>query len=88
MTMPTRINGTTVEHLDRACLGKNRYPDLVTTCAAGAHYIERGQIEALWWYRCKFCGGFHLTSQDRGKKRNVMYLVKDLHAVWPDKTDC
>lgn len=59
----------------------------MTTCAAGAHYIERGQISALWWYRCPYCKGYHLTSQDRGKKRNVFYYVKDVHAVWPDEDD-
>lgn len=74
MTMPTRFNGTTLEHLHRACVDKNRYPDLMTAKAAGMHYVDRGQIAALWTYPCKICGGYHLTSHDRGRKHNVFYF--------------
>lgn len=70
---PSRYKGVKLEILDRMCRGKNRYPDIITVCAAGAHYIEIEQITDLWWYKCPHCGGFHLTSHDRGKKHHVKF---------------
>ncbi|MDI3304673.1 MAG: hypothetical protein QJR04_25325 [Burkholderia multivorans] len=58
------------------CEDKNRYPDEFTARAAGIHYIERGDVAALWVYRCPICRGFHLTRSDHGKRANVMFGVE------------
>ena len=78
MTAPTRQHGHDVVKVERACISKNRYPDVLTARAAGMHYIETGQANGereppkkLWWYRCVHCGGVHLTSNDNGRKFNV-----------------
>ncbi len=60
------------EALARMCSEKNRYPDVLTACAAGAHYIETDNLKALWWYKCPHCGGYHLTRAYHGKAQNVM----------------
>jgi hypothetical protein len=74
MTAPLRQNGYEVARVERACSSKLRYPDEMTARAAGLHYIGSGAQDApkrLWWYRCKHCGGTHLTSNDNGRKFNV-----------------
>lgn len=58
------------------CLSKNRYPDKLTACAAGAHFIETMQVDGLWYYRCPICRGWHLTRQNHGKKRNVLTILE------------
>src|SRR5579863_3910362 len=74
MTAPKRTNGMLRTELTRMCAGKNRYPDVLTASAAGAHYIEIDQLKALWWYRCPVCKGIHLTKTNHGKRQNVMYV--------------
>ncbi|MDN7537021.1 hypothetical protein [Burkholderia cenocepacia] len=73
MTAPARYHGRKVEVIQRMCAHKNRYPDELTARAAGAHYVTLGQVSALWVYRCPICNGFHLTSQQQGKRQNAMY---------------
>lgn len=72
MSAPSKFRGRPVEAVLRMCEDKNRYPDEFTARAAGAHYVERGDAEALWAYRCPICRGWHLTRKDHGKKWNVM----------------
>lgn len=71
MTAPTRQNGAFVAVIERACIKKLRYPNEMTARAAGMHYIDKGEAQALWWYKCPHCVGFHLSSNNNGRKQNV-----------------
>lgn len=44
------------------CANKRRYPCEFTARAAAMDSISRHRtVEALSVYRCKYCGGYHLT---------------------------
>ena len=78
MTAPNRQHGHDFVKVERACIRKLRYPNLETARAAGLHYSGRGDPDApreLWWYQCPHCrGGYHLTSNNNGRKFNVAYF--------------
>lgn len=71
MTAPLRRNGRSTDQIARMCESKRRYPDELTCCAAGMHFIELGQKKDLWRYRCRLCDGWHLTSADNGWHNHV-----------------
>lgn len=58
---------------DRTCKEKRRSHDEVEIRAIGAVTLaELGDPEKrLWCYRCKHCGGFHLTSKNEGTRWEI-----------------
>lgn len=57
---------------DRTCKEKRRYPDEISVRAIGAVSIEeRRNTDRLWCYRCRHCGGWHLTSANQGKRWEI-----------------
>ncbi len=46
----------------RGCTSKVRYRSLASAIDAAVRH-------ALTWYRCPYCGGWHLTSRARRKPR-------------------
>lgn len=51
----------------RSCASKRRYPsqDAAIAAAIAAVHARGGSLR---WYRCRFCGGWHLTSKPRRKR--------------------
>lgn len=48
----------------RSCTSKQRYVTAVEARQAALRCESRGQ-RGLAWYRCEYCGGYHLTSHPR-----------------------
>jgi len=55
----------TVHSLDnckeRSCLSKRRYWSQVDALVMASRCVERRGLRALGTYRCRNCGGWHLT---------------------------
>jgi len=47
------------------CRKKNRYKDEAEASRVIAQRVEAGGKDRLRYYECRFCGGFHLTKQER-----------------------
>lgn len=58
------------EHYRRSCKRKRRYPDEVTVIAFAVHQVEEGRADALTWYACRFCFGWHLAT-DKSKQHKA-----------------
>lgn len=58
---------------DPTCKGKRRFADEPGVRAAGVLSIieEHVAIGRLWCYRCRHCGGFHLTSKEQGRRWEI-----------------
>lgn len=58
---------------DPTCKGKPRFNDEVTVRAHGAVTMaERQNVERLWCYRCEHCRGWHLTSNNQGRRWEIL----------------
>lgn len=57
---------------DPTCKGKQRFVDEMGVRAWGAIAItERKNTDRLWCYRCHHCHGWHLTSNDQGRRWEI-----------------
>lgn len=66
------VNKPRAYRVDPVCKGKQRYPDEVSVRAWGAVAIaERKNTDRLWCYRCRHCSGWHLTSNNYGKRWEI-----------------
>lgn len=66
MTAPRRSHGQSVEHVERSCSTKNRYPDIFVAIAMGINQTEMNKV-ALYTYCCPICKGWHLTKSKHGR---------------------
>lgn len=53
----------------RTCNGKKTYRDSFDADMMRKRLAERGIVENLRIYQCRFCPGWHLTSKPQHKKR-------------------
>lgn len=55
------------------CENKRRYADEFTARAGTSHYLEAEQkkLDHLWIYRCRECGGWHMTSKNQGPRWKI-----------------
>lgn len=53
------------------CRKKRRLSDEFAARAVAAGEIDSGRVERLWIYHCRECQGWHLTSQDQGRRWRV-----------------
>lgn len=58
----------TRKKLARVCLNKVRYANMGEVCDIMARVWEE-QKKSLNFYKCKHCGGYHLTSQKQFNKK-------------------
>lgn len=71
MTAPRRRSGMLVEHIERGCENKVRFPDELEAKAAGLYYMQHSGGHMQWVYPCEVCKGFHLTRNDNGPHRRI-----------------
>lgn len=65
---PSRINGRTIEEIERMCRGKHRWSDELSAKAGAMISLDRNpDVLRLYTYHCPVCSGYHLT---RSKQRN------------------
>ena len=87
MTRPNKVNGIDMALVDaieetkrrsqECCRRKSRYADENAARASGCCQMESGRIpEQLYFYKCKWCRGFHLTRQEQPEFYKVDYYFK------------
>lgn len=58
---------------DRVCAGKRRFLDDIAAKVIGMVELEEncGNGKRLWVYLCRHCNGWHLTSNNKGRRFEV-----------------
>jgi len=51
---------------DNTCKDKRYFADELLARATAQSTIEESRLKKLWVYRCPYCPGFHLTSNNQG----------------------
>lgn len=77
MSAPKRRNGALVTQIERSCIQKVRYQDPITARAAGQYYGDFFKRQ-MYMYRCKFCGGWHLTKKRFSNRWNMADAMDEL----------
>lgn len=69
---PHKTNGLTDAERDRRCTGKRRWPDQLSVMAGAVSSLEKTyRPEGLYYYRCPYCKGWHLTKSKQSGQEPV-----------------